>query len=117
MHDFFFFQAEDGIRDLTVTGVQTCALPISTPRPALLGAYRRGGGSPNSHTGHRFARPRIRGRKRLALPRPGRAKRWPVWIAIFKAPSGCACGGAFAGGGGGAGGARSRDFLPPCVPP
>src|SRR2546427_6540502 len=34
MHDatllffFFFFQAEDGIRDLTVTGVQTCALPI-----------------------------------------------------------------------------------------
>src|SRR6266478_2753704 len=29
---FFFFQAEDGIRDLTVTGVQTCALPIC-PRP------------------------------------------------------------------------------------
>src|SRR2546427_598999 len=27
---FFFFQAEDGIRDLTVTGVQTCALPICT---------------------------------------------------------------------------------------
>src|SRR6266542_7121664 len=25
---FFFFQAEDGIRDATVTGVQTCALPI-----------------------------------------------------------------------------------------
>src|SRR2546430_7014368 len=29
---FFFFQAEDGIRDLTVTGVQTCALPISFSR-------------------------------------------------------------------------------------
>src|SRR2546427_8302322 len=29
LHLFFFFQAEDGIRDLTVTGVQTCALPIS----------------------------------------------------------------------------------------
>src|SRR2546430_3347098 len=29
-HFFFFFQAEDGIRDLTVTGVQTCALPISS---------------------------------------------------------------------------------------
>src|SRR2546427_2285242 len=29
---FFFFQAEDGIRDLTVTGVQTCALPISMIR-------------------------------------------------------------------------------------
>src|SRR2546425_3695617 len=28
---FFFFQAEDGIRDKLVTGVQTCALPISTP--------------------------------------------------------------------------------------
>src|SRR6266496_3367194 len=27
----FFFQAEDGIRDLYVTGVQTCALPISKP--------------------------------------------------------------------------------------
>src|SRR5262249_59029626 len=26
---FFFFQAEDGIRDWSVTGVQTCALPIS----------------------------------------------------------------------------------------
>src|SRR5437762_12682267 len=26
---FFFFQAEDGIRDTSVTGVQTCALPIS----------------------------------------------------------------------------------------
>src|SRR2546430_15995807 len=27
-HNFFFFQAEDGIRDVAVTGVQTCALPI-----------------------------------------------------------------------------------------
>src|SRR3989442_3325833 len=42
---FFFFQAEDGIRDADVTGVQTCALPISgdvsasvttpTPKPLL----------------------------------------------------------------------------------
>src|SRR5256884_1910697 len=31
---FFFFQAEDGIRDVAVTGVQTCALPIS-PRHAI----------------------------------------------------------------------------------
>src|SRR5690606_40223585 len=29
--DYFFFQAEDGIRDFHVTGVQTCALPISSP--------------------------------------------------------------------------------------
>src|SRR5688572_32847982 len=41
---FFFFQAEDGIRDLTVTGVQTCALPISaalaaTGFVAVVGAW------------------------------------------------------------------------------
>src|SRR2546422_3682859 len=29
---FFFFQAEDGIRDVAVTGVQTCALPIARTR-------------------------------------------------------------------------------------
>src|SRR2546429_7207252 len=29
----FFFQAEDGIRDVAVTGVQTCALPISERQP------------------------------------------------------------------------------------
>src|SRR5206468_7194413 len=54
---FFFFQAEDGIRDLIVTGVQTCALPISrrargaqcpvplSPGPTLRAtrASRRGG--------------------------------------------------------------------------
>src|SRR2546430_10555248 len=33
LYTFFFFQAEDGIRDLTVTGVQTCALPISAGPP------------------------------------------------------------------------------------
>src|SRR5256886_4408139 len=38
---FFFFQAEDGIRDLTVTGVQTCALPICAAR---LGGRRHGSG-------------------------------------------------------------------------
>src|SRR2546430_10543454 len=32
----FFFQAEDGIRDLTVTGVQTCALPIYIKRTNYL---------------------------------------------------------------------------------
>src|SRR5256886_7246502 len=38
----FFFQGEDGMRDLTVTGVQTCALPISTDtaiEAMKLGAY------------------------------------------------------------------------------
>src|SRR2546421_6237794 len=40
---FFFFQAEDGIRDLIVTGVQTCALPICDVGPGLDGVLRRGG--------------------------------------------------------------------------
>src|SRR5256885_12701338 len=60
---FFFFQAEDGIRDYKVTGVQTCALPIccgdfvrigaagatdltdtlNAPNPGVFGANRRRG--------------------------------------------------------------------------
>src|SRR5690606_40701268 len=36
---FFFFQAEDGIRDFHVTGVQTCALPICTPPGPLRNRY------------------------------------------------------------------------------
>src|SRR2546430_4257173 len=44
---FFFFQAEDGIRDLTVTGVQTCALPISG----------RAAGAPRDPAGTRAAAP------------------------------------------------------------
>src|SRR3989475_214293 len=43
---FFFFQAEDGIRDLTVTGVQTCALPISRGRT---GGSAGGAGMKLSH--------------------------------------------------------------------
>src|SRR5438094_6625454 len=39
---FFFFQAEDGIRDRTVTGVQTCALPISHEITAPLGRHLDG---------------------------------------------------------------------------
>src|SRR5438093_10142855 len=42
---FFFFQAEDGIRDWSVTGVQTCALPIfAVPRPRRV-LERRGRGT------------------------------------------------------------------------
>src|SRR5690606_39958870 len=37
---FFFFQAEDGIRDFHVTGVQTCALPISRCRASTWPATR-----------------------------------------------------------------------------
>src|SRR2546429_1484226 len=39
MSCFFFFQAEDGIRDVAVTGVQTCALPISAA-PVLRHSWR-----------------------------------------------------------------------------
>src|SRR2546430_10534162 len=38
---YFFFQAEDGIRDLTVTGVQTCALPISVMERRICDATTR----------------------------------------------------------------------------
>src|SRR5712664_2175840 len=40
---FFFFQAEDGIRDLIVTGVQTCALPISPGTVGQRGQKSAGG--------------------------------------------------------------------------
>src|SRR2546426_1349213 len=54
---FFFFQAEDGIRDYKVTGVQTCALPISVPgfgdpRARLLVI----GLAPAAHGGNRTGR-------------------------------------------------------------
>src|SRR2546422_8191681 len=38
---FFFFQAEDGIRDVAVTGVQTCALPISRLHAAVTDVLER----------------------------------------------------------------------------
>src|SRR2546430_17658153 len=55
----FFFQAEDGIRDLTVTGVQTCALPIwhgRVPQPvfrlvARPGQFDGGGSGRIRHDG------------------------------------------------------------------
>src|SRR5438128_5810869 len=44
----FFFQAEDGIRAATVTGVQTCALPISSCRGSQNGPRREGFASPRN---------------------------------------------------------------------
>src|SRR3712207_4849258 len=53
---FVFFQAEDGIRDIGVTGVQTCALPISR---AVTGARRRSASAPADRTSRTTAaRPR-----------------------------------------------------------
>src|SRR5256885_11823128 len=53
---FFFFQAEDGIRDYKVTGVQTCALPIwaiaiPTARATSSSSSRWGSQSPSSSGG------------------------------------------------------------------
>src|SRR6266542_2424701 len=61
---FFFFQAEDGIRDATVTGVQTCALPISPVAPAggragAIDGDKEGGGAggdPRHRGDHRAGR-------------------------------------------------------------
>src|SRR6267378_6094555 len=65
MFFFFFFQAEDGIRDLYVTGVQTCALPISGRRPrtscARQASRGRAGQPPRPHG--RFGRAPTRRRR------------------------------------------------------
>src|SRR3989449_7084559 len=84
MFFFFFFQAEDGIRDVAVTGVQTCALPIWRPAPRQAGRDRsargrRGRTRPRCRGGERgedrrrrtrAARDRIAGTAPRALP-PG----------------------------------------------
>src|SRR2546430_9387007 len=75
---FFFFQAEDGIRDLTVTGVQTCALPIygrdrrdRAPLPDLPPRRRAAGGEP-AHRGDPAHGGRARGGRRP--PEEGRRR-------------------------------------------
>src|SRR6266496_686272 len=71
---FFFFQAEDGIRDLYVTGVQTCALPISRhdrPRRTGTGDIARllGRGSASRSRGLRGSGADTRRRGRGVLSR------------------------------------------------
>src|SRR5215208_1706156 len=66
---FFFFQAEDGIRDGHVTGVQTCALPIwrrlvADPRRERLHRRRRDGGRPAVREGRPRAAPEPAARAR-----------------------------------------------------
>src|SRR2546426_7851762 len=54
---FFFFQAEDGIRDYKVTGVQTCALPIcGDPGPQQAAGLADEGGAAGRAAGPRAAR-------------------------------------------------------------
>src|SRR2546428_13369982 len=73
---FFFFQAEDGIRDLIVTGVQTCALPISAPPDR---AVARGGQPPATARSGGAVRRRDGGavgaRDSRLTPRGGAARR------------------------------------------
>src|SRR2546430_13367336 len=66
---FFFFQAEDGKRDLTVTGVQTCALPISWESCRERGTMRDLGSRRQETSGRGFEPLRDRDRllRRLAL--------------------------------------------------
>src|SRR5256884_5498756 len=55
---FFFFQAEDGIRDVAVTGVQTCALPICGGEVIYVGGYTS---SPDFPVTALAAQPRLNG--------------------------------------------------------
>src|SRR5688572_30854891 len=72
---FFFFQAEDGIRDLTVTGVQTCALPISWPAPDRGDQQDRSRRSAAQLGSRPDIRPvRQAGRERSATRFPGRLR-------------------------------------------
>src|SRR5207248_6273944 len=72
---FFFFQAEDGIRDRTVTGVQTCALPIyRLPARAPRGGGLRGGDCP----GERAARGRAARSEERRVGKECRS-RWSPW--------------------------------------
>src|SRR6266568_9433054 len=72
---FFVFQAEDGIRDGTVTGVQTCALPISGRRAGGVGAShpwtgREAARPPPDPEAARAARSRPRRERRAGRSRP-----------------------------------------------
>src|SRR5437762_11423780 len=71
----FFFQAEDGIRDTSVTGVQTCALPISPIRGTVHDVAARPGPA-HGRGGTRLVPPPVRrGRRAEALPDRGRSRR------------------------------------------
>src|SRR2546430_5429425 len=71
---FFFFQAEDGIRDLTVTGVQTCALPILPAASRIISrrlptrAAQRNRGAKATHNHSESQRTSGPGHPRAALP-------------------------------------------------
>src|SRR5690606_40277400 len=67
---FFFFQAEDGIRDFHVTGVQTCALPIFPLLPLDSSPGRRG--QPEAQKSWRHAQTPARRRKERLPEKEGK---------------------------------------------
>src|SRR2546427_4273126 len=79
---FFFFQAEDGIRDLTVTGVQTCALPIWSRETSCCAcsSTRRGDSSPS----------RAKSPSRAVIPRSIRRRWWAYGSCSSPPPGGMA---------------------------
>src|SRR6266446_9778327 len=91
---FFFFQAEDGIRDYKVTGVQTCALPISRGAARLFplrdaaghpGLVARSDAEEYGRLEHRCV-VRCPGRRRrigTAARRAGRRPLWPAGYLLF----------------------------------
>src|SRR5256886_13778792 len=112
----FFFQAEDGIRDLTVTGVQTCALPILMLVGLVLASMDWFGGGLRLWVCTRYVHPGVRlrdmvlaggvrgggahltpfpsgsapmsvwGVKRARVPGPGALR--PLFVTVFAAGGG-----------------------------
>src|SRR2546422_9335766 len=138
MFVFFFFQAEDGIRDVAVTGVQTCALPISalgswgtraascftmrcgspTTRrrlPRAAGSWRRRSGSP-ARLGVRGARGAggVTSRTTRTTNRGGGSV---THEGVLRAAGGGGSGRGGGGGGGGGAAARGRPGVAPRPPP
>src|SRR5215467_11784757 len=70
----FFFQAEDGIRDYKVTGVQTCALPIWTPPNAPSARPLVWRSKPPSRRPNARRQERLRQPKQPAQPKPNPRK-------------------------------------------
>src|SRR5437867_8093325 len=82
---FFFFQAEDGIRDRTVTGVQTCALQISALNAAVLSASAITAAGSGSSDTPRAGRPKkISMVKRSEERRVGKECRSGWWRSAWR---------------------------------
>src|SRR2546429_1532741 len=79
---FFFFQAEDGIRDVAVTGVQTCALPIlNTPENSTSMAFQTSGFNNVKYLVATRSDTPNHGDNRLTLEFAGARVGIPSWLA------------------------------------